>query len=91
MLIARYDRTLIESQGKRYLRRVHQEDFCQALGRYPREKYEKDGGPGWAECFTLMGLTEEPATARQELLGRAVFQSLFADGTCQPVLTGMLL
>lgn len=79
MLIARYDRTLIESQGKRYLRRVHQEDFCQALGRYPREKYEKDGGPGWAECFELMAHTVDPAAARQELLGRAVFQFLIGN------------
>jgi serine/threonine-protein kinase HipA len=63
----------------RYLKRVHQEDFCQALGRYPREKYEKDGGPGWRECFGLMETTANPATARQELLGRAVFQFLIGN------------
>ena len=26
--------------------RVHQEDFCQALGRSPLNKYESEGGPG---------------------------------------------
>lgn len=79
MLIARYDRVLVENNGRRHLRRLHQEDFCQALGRYPREKYEKDGGPGWPDCFALMRLTADPAAAVQELLGRAIFQFLIGN------------
>ena len=68
-----------ERHGQRYLRRLHQEDFCQALGRFPAEKYEKDGGPGWVECFALMDLTEDPFTARSELLQRAIFQYLIGN------------
>ena len=28
------------------MRRIHQEDMCQALGILPENKYEEDGGPG---------------------------------------------
>jgi hypothetical protein len=33
---------------------VHQEDFCQALGLVPAVKYEKEGGPGVADCADLI-------------------------------------
>jgi len=75
MLIARYDRTLVTGDFP-HIRRLHQEDFCQALGRFPTEKYEKDGGPGWRECFNLMNRTGDPARHRLELLNRAIFQFL---------------
>jgi serine/threonine-protein kinase HipA len=41
LVVERYDRTW--SNG-RFIR-VHQEDFCQALGVHPEHKYEQDGGP----------------------------------------------
>ena len=50
IVIERYDRRWIN----RELRRVHQEDACQALGRHPRQKYEADGGPGVAEIASLL-------------------------------------
>lgn len=76
MLIARYDRSLVDGPEFRYLRRLHQEDFCQACSRFPSEKYEKDGGPGWKECFDLMAATGDQSANRLELLKRAVFQFL---------------
>jgi serine/threonine-protein kinase HipA len=79
LLIARYDRAVGEFDGRRYIRRLHQEDFCQALRRFPREKYEKDGGPGWAECFALLNRTVDPARSRAELLKRAIFQFLIGN------------
>ena len=39
-LIERYDRVNTDH----HLKRVHQEDFCQALGLMPSQKYQKDGG-----------------------------------------------
>lgn len=39
LLIARYDRV---NEGEKW-RRLHQEDFCQALGHFPSMKYEKNG------------------------------------------------
>ena len=52
-LITRYDRI---QQGERW-RRLHQEDFCQALGKPPSAKYESSQtgikGPTLAEMFAL--------------------------------------
>ena len=54
LLVTRYDRA--ERDGR--VERIHQEDFCQALGRRPIEKYERNGtgvrGPGLADMFALV-------------------------------------
>ena len=50
-LIERYDRRLASNNA---IERVHQEDFCQALGIPPDQKYEKEGGPSIQQCFTLL-------------------------------------
>lgn len=42
--VERYDRVRDGSA----VRRIHQEDFCQASGRPPEMKYEAEGGPGVA-------------------------------------------
>lgn len=34
--------------------RVHQEDFCQALGIHPQRKYQNEGGPGAREIISLL-------------------------------------
>lgn len=53
LLVTRYDR--IEQNGR--WRRLHQEDFCQALGKPPSAKYESNqtgvAGPTLAEMFAL--------------------------------------
>lgn len=77
MVIRRYDRVGVN--GQEVFRRLHQEDFCQALGRFPRQKYEKDGGPGWQECFELMKKVSDVVTARTQLLDRAIFQFLVGN------------
>lgn len=41
LVIERYDRTLIAGE----LRRIHQEDLCQALGLPPESKYQVNSGP----------------------------------------------
>jgi serine/threonine-protein kinase HipA len=50
LLVERYDR---ESTGGG-VRRLHQEDFCQALGVPARRKYESEGGPGLLDSFALL-------------------------------------
>ena len=45
VVVERYDRTKLDGR----LARLHQEDFCQALGRSPLNKYESEGGPGCGE------------------------------------------
>jgi len=42
LVVQRYDRT-IHDDGT--VDRIHQEDFCQALGVSPQKKYEEEGGP----------------------------------------------
>lgn len=50
LLVARYDR---EPDGDR-TRRLHQEDFCQALGIPPQRKYQAEGGPNLPDCFAVL-------------------------------------
>jgi len=49
--IARYDR-MWDSDNK--IKRLHQEDFCQALGRGNESKYQEDGGPAFVDCYHLI-------------------------------------
>ena len=49
-VVKRYDRVTTVDGTKR----LHQEDFCQALGIPPEFKYEAEGGPSLAACFNLL-------------------------------------
>ncbi len=51
LLVERYDRVK-DSEGM--VQRVHQEDFCQALGVVPEKKYQSEGGPSLPQCFDLL-------------------------------------
>ncbi len=50
VVVERYDRQHT-TQG---IRRVHQEDMCQAMGVPPTQKYENEGGPGVARIVNLL-------------------------------------
>lgn len=50
LLVERYDRTHV-SEG---VQRLHQEDFCQALGIPSQRKYQNEGGPSLPDCFGLI-------------------------------------
>lgn len=45
LIVERFDRTLTDDMR---IVRIHQEDFCQALGALPESKYEFEGGPSIA-------------------------------------------
>jgi serine/threonine-protein kinase HipA len=49
--ITRYDRQEADDGS---WERIHQEDFCQALGIAPELKYQEEGGPGLNDCFDLV-------------------------------------
>lgn len=51
LLIARYDRRL-DTNGR--IQRIHQEDFCQALGFPPERKYQAENGPTLRHCLELL-------------------------------------
>ncbi|MFQ5550650.1 MAG: HipA domain-containing protein, partial [Gemmatimonadales bacterium] len=52
--VERFDRVGAKETASAPLQNVHQEDFCQALGIPPERKYERDGGPGLAQCIRLI-------------------------------------
>jgi serine/threonine-protein kinase HipA len=76
LIVTRYDRDLTQEP----IRRLHQEDFCQALGRLYVEKYQHEGGPGVPESMHL--IDEEstaPARDRQQLWLALVFNVLVGN------------
>lgn len=73
LAIERYDRRL--STGTRL--RIHQEDFCQALGLPRSRKYQADGGPSLQECAALIrAISKVPARAIQQLMRWQIFNVL---------------
>jgi serine/threonine-protein kinase HipA len=57
LVVERYDR---ERRLDGTVRRLHQEDFCQALGIPTERKYQQEGGPSLRDC---MGLLRDWSTA----------------------------
>ena len=71
LLVERYDR-YADEQGR--VRRLHQEDICQALGIVPEHKYAAEGGATFAAMFELLRrATHQPAVAVLALLDAAIF------------------
>ena len=72
--IARYDR-LWDERGE--VQRLHQEDFCQALGYGHEKKYQEHGGPSYAQSYRLVQeAASEPAIDVQHLLRWQIFNVL---------------
>lgn len=70
-VIERYDRYRNDS-GQ--ILRIHQEDFCQAMGLMAETKYESEGGPSLADCFALLSrFSTNPALDKKALLDWVVF------------------
>lgn len=51
MISKRYDRM---TDSSAWPQRLHQEDFCQAMGVSHMNKYEKEGGPSFPQCVSLV-------------------------------------
>lgn len=72
--IHRYDRAT-DNQGQ--VKRIHQEDFCQALGIGHEKKYQESGGPSFANCFRLLqDISTDPIIDSQNLLRWQIFNVL---------------
>ena len=77
LLVQRYDRA-IGSDGR--ARRIHQEDFCQALGVPPETKYASEGGPTFKDCFALLRrVAARPAVDVLKLLDAAIFNVIVGN------------
>jgi serine/threonine-protein kinase HipA len=58
LVVERFDREWVTEPGenaRRWIRRLPQEDLCQASGLPPGAKYESNGGPGIAKCLDILG------------------------------------
>lgn len=76
LLIERYDRKL---EGNRVVR-LHQEDFCQALGIAPERKYQSDGGPSLKNCFQLiLNASNNPVLDLRKFWNGVVFNHLIGN------------
>jgi serine/threonine-protein kinase HipA len=77
LLVARYDRRPAEGG---MLMRIHQEDFCQALGVVPEMKYQNEGGPDLKACFALLRKATRPSAPQVlRLLDAVVFNALVGN------------
>lgn len=77
LLVRRYDRA-IGDDG--VVRRIHQEDFCQALGVPPETKYASEGGPTLKDCFGLLRrVAARPAVDVLKLLDAVIFNVIVGN------------
>ena len=79
-LVERYDRHTASDGTNGTTTRIHQEDFCQALGIAPDIKYEAEGGPNIAACQQVItDHTARPAADQMKLLNRVLFNYLIGN------------
>jgi serine/threonine-protein kinase HipA len=75
IVVSRYDRA-VGADGT--VERIHQEDFCQATGARPQDKYEEDGGPSLRKIAAL--LTAVQRGALSALLSAVTLNVLIGNG-----------
>ncbi len=82
LVVTRFDRALqVGERGKKWIARLPQEDFCQALGYPPNKKYEADGGPGIADCMRLLAGSADGSDRQSFALAQLAFWLMAApDG-----------
>lgn len=80
LLVERYDRI---RDGKGFVRRIHQEDFCQVLGYFPAQKYERSrfGGRNGPTLVDMFKAVEEFISAgeREKFLDAVIFNVLICN------------
>lgn len=75
--VERYDRKPL---GGDSLERLHQEDFCQALGIPHEMKYQQEGGPNLKKCFELIrAVSAVPGPDVLRLFDAVVFNYLIGN------------
>lgn len=76
IVIERYDRS-VHPDGT--IDRLHQEDFCQAIGVLPEKKYQEDGGPSLRRIAEVLQLAVSPS-AVEALLASVTLNVLLGNG-----------
>jgi serine/threonine-protein kinase HipA len=71
IVVERYDRLVSPEKA---VTRLHQEDFCQALGVPPEKKYQQEGGPLLRDCIALIrDWSTAPALDIRDFLDGLIF------------------
>jgi serine/threonine-protein kinase HipA len=76
IVVERYDRR-VDDDGS--VTRIHQEDFCQALGIPPETKYEEDGGPSLSGIARILAAVAAPDSL-ERFLAAVVANALVGNG-----------
>ncbi len=77
LLVERYDRT---KAADGIIKRLHQEDFCQALRVPPELKYEAEGGPGTERSLRLIDQAcGRPVVDRLQFIRMLIFHYLVGN------------
>lgn len=81
LLVERYDRKIIEvPAAPSSIQRMHQEDFCQALGIVSENKYQREGGPSLKDGFKLIrDVSSTPVIDLQRFLDAVIFNFLVGN------------
>ncbi len=74
-LIERYDREIKNNK----LKRIHQEDFCQASNIVSAYKYQAEGGVCYRDCFNILKKTSRPAVSIVRFLNLMIFNYLIGN------------
>jgi serine/threonine-protein kinase HipA len=76
IVVERYDR-LVQPDGT--VERIHQEDFCQATGTRPDDKYQEDGGPSLARIADIVSAVTVRGSL-ERLLQAVTLNTLVGNG-----------
>src|ERR1700733_11490819 len=81
LLVERYERVHQKNaEGATTLDRLHQEDFCQALGIVSESKYQIEGGPSLKQCFALLrDVSSAPVIDLARLLDAVIYNYLVGN------------
>ncbi len=76
IVVERFDRDVSKDGA---VQRIHQEDFCQALGKRPDTKYEEDGGPSLSQIAGIVAAVAETSSL-DRMLQATVLNVLIGNG-----------
>ncbi|MBU0718619.1 MAG: type II toxin-antitoxin system HipA family toxin [Planctomycetes bacterium] len=77
LVVQRYDRT-VGPDGA--VQRMHQEDFCQAMGFAPERKYQQEGGPLLRDCIAMLReWSTAPVLDIRDFLDGVIFNMLIGN------------
>lgn len=79
LVVERFDREWMDK--RKWIARLPQEDFCQALGVGPDQKCEQGGGPGMGKCLQILQGSADREDTTLFLLTQLAFMLMAAtDG-----------